>query len=70
MNSTKLKVEEIFADIISRDSLATEQKTKSNTFIAEITLLRAKNSILIFLNLEKKENNDIETSVPPSEYIF
>ena len=36
MDSTKFKVEEIFSDIISKDSISTEQITKLNHFLAKI----------------------------------
>ena len=36
MNSTKFKVEDIFGDIISKDSISLEQKTKPNTFLAKV----------------------------------
>ena len=36
MNSTKIKVEDIFSDIISKDSILTEQKTQLNNFLAKI----------------------------------
>ena len=36
MISTKLKVEDTFGDLISKDSLSPEQITKPNTFSAEI----------------------------------
>ena len=36
MNSTKFKVEDIFGDVISKDSISTEQITKLNNFLAKI----------------------------------
>ena len=36
MNSTKFKVEDIFGDIISKDSISPEQITKLNNFLAKI----------------------------------
>ena len=36
MNSTKFKVEDFFGDILSKDSISLEQKTKPNTFLAKI----------------------------------
>ena len=36
MNSTKFKVEDIFGDIISKDSISPEQITKLNSFLAKI----------------------------------
>ena len=36
MNSTKFRVEDIFGDIISKDSISPEQITKLNNFLAKI----------------------------------
>ena len=36
MNSTSFKVEDIFGDIISKDSISPEQITKLNNFLAKI----------------------------------
>ena len=36
MNSTKFKVEDIFGDIVSKDSISAEQITKLNKFLAKI----------------------------------
>ena len=36
MNSTKFKVEDIFDDVISKDSTSPEQITKLNSFLAKI----------------------------------
>ena len=36
MNLTKLKNEDIFGDIISKDSISPEQITKLNNFLAKI----------------------------------
>ena len=36
LNSTKFKVEDIFVDIISKDSISPEQITKLNNFLAKI----------------------------------
>ena len=36
MNSTKFKVEDIFGDVISKDSISPEQITKLNIFLAKI----------------------------------
>ena len=35
MNSIKFKVEDIFGDVISKDSISPEQKTKLNKFLAK-----------------------------------
>ena len=36
MASTQFKVEDIFGDVISEDSISPEQITKSNNFLAKI----------------------------------
>ena len=36
MDSTKFKVEEIFGDVISKDSISPKQLTKLNNFLAKI----------------------------------
>ena len=36
MNSTKFKVEDIFGDVIRKDSISPEQITKPNIFFAKI----------------------------------
>ena len=36
MDSTKIKVEDIFGDVISKDSISPEQTTKLNNFLAKI----------------------------------
>ena len=36
MNSTKLRVEEIFDNVISKDTISTEQITKLNNFLAKM----------------------------------
>ena len=36
MNSTKFKVEDIFGDVISKDTISQEQITKLNNFLAKI----------------------------------
>ena len=36
MNSTKFKVEDIFGDVISKDTISNEQITKLNNFLAKI----------------------------------
>ena len=36
MNSTKFKVEDIFTDVISKDTISTDQITKLKTFSAKV----------------------------------
>ena len=36
MNSTKFKVEDIFGDVISKDTISTEKITKLNNFLAKM----------------------------------
>ena len=35
MNSTNFKVEDVFGDILSKDSISPEQLTKLNNFLAK-----------------------------------
>ena len=35
MNSTKFRVEDIFGDVISKDTISSEQITKLNNFLAK-----------------------------------
>ena len=35
MDSTKFKVEDVFGDVISQDSISPEQKTKLDTFFSQ-----------------------------------
>ena len=44
MNSTKFKVEDVFGDIISKDSISPEQKTKLNNIIS-------RNKVIININI-------------------
>ena len=37
MSSTKFRVEDDFGDVISKDSVSSEQITKLNNFLARIT---------------------------------
>ena len=43
MNSTKFKVEDIFGDVISKDSISPEQITKLNSFLAKKCNFKHKN---------------------------
>ena len=36
MKKTRFKVEDIFGDVISKDSISPEQITKPNNFLAEL----------------------------------
>ena len=36
MKNTQFKVEDVFGDVISKDSISPEQITKLNTFLAKI----------------------------------
>ena len=36
MSSTKFKVEDVFGDVVSKESISTEQITKLNNFLAKI----------------------------------
>ena len=65
MDSTKFKVEDIFGDVISKDSISPEQITKLNTFFS-------KNNVSVIVNIKinlfkprKKKNFDFEPTAPP-----
>ena len=36
MKNTQFKVEDVFTDVISKDTISTEQITKSNNFLAKM----------------------------------
>ena len=66
MNSTKFKVENIFGEIISKDSISPEQITKLDSFFSQNNV---NNNFSIKINLfkpKKKANIDIEPSAPPA----
>ena len=66
MNSTKFKVEDIFGDVISKDSISTEQITKLNNFFSK---KKVKININIKINLFKPRKEKIknyEPSAPPA----
>ena len=39
MNSTQYKVEDVFGDVINKDNISQEQRTKLNNFLAKIMLM-------------------------------
>ena len=64
MDSTKFKVEDIFGDVISKDSISTEQITKLNNF--------SENNVSVNINIKfnffkprKEKNKNYEASAPP-----
>ena len=56
MNSTKFKVEDVFGDIISKNSVSPEQITKPNNLWAIKMGRLTQKSSLTFLNLKRKGN--------------
>ena len=66
MDSTKFKVEDIFGDVISKDSISTEQITKLNNFFS-------KNNVSVNINFKinlfkprKQKYIDIIPIAPPA----
>ena len=64
MDSTKFKVEDIFGDVISKDSISPEQITKLNNFFVNINI----NFKFNFFKNRKDKIKNIEPSAPPPEY--
>ena len=65
MTSTKFKVEDFFGDIISKDSISTEQITKLNSFFSQNDVNINIKINFNFFKPKKKKNIDIEPSAPP-----
>ena len=65
MNSTKLKVEDFFGDVISKDSNSTEQMTKVNNFFCK-NIMKINITIKFILFKPRKEKvKKFEPSAPP-----
>ena len=65
MDSTKFKIEYIFGDVISKDSISPEQRTKLNNFFSQN---KVNINFSIKINLFKPKKNkyiDIEPSALP-----
>ena len=65
MDSTKFKVEDVFGDVISRDSLSPEQITRLNNFFSQNHVNININNKLNFFKPKKIKIFDIEPSAPP-----
>ena len=69
MDSTKFKVEDIFGDVISKDSISPEQITKLNNFFSKHYVNIHINVKLNFFKPGKEQIENYEPSAPP-EYNF
>ena len=65
MKNIQFKVEDIFTDVISKDTISTEQITKLNNFLAKIMWIKNKNIKINFFKPRKKKNIYILPSAPP-----
>ena len=65
MNSTKFEVEDIFGDVISKDSIAPEQSTKLNKIFGKNNVSVNINIKFNFFKPSKKSNIDYQPSSPP-----
>ena len=65
MNSTKFKVEDFYGDVISKDSISTEQRTRLNIFFSQNNVnIDFRLKINLFKH-KKKKNIDNQPSAPP-----
>ena len=64
MKNTQFKAEDIFGDIISKESISPEQKTKQNFFSQKIVNINFSKKINLF-KPRKKNNTNIESIAPP-----
>ena len=65
MNSTKFKVEDIFGDVISKDSMSPEQITKLDIFFSKYNVNININIKFNFFKTRKKSNIDYQPNAPP-----
>ena len=65
MRNTSLKVEDVFGDVISKDSISPEQITKLNNFFSKNNVSVNINIKFIFLKPRKEKNKNYEPSAPP-----
>ena len=66
MDSTKFKVEDIFGDIISKDSISPEQITKLNNFFGKNNVNINFSKKINLFKPKKKNNIDYHPSAPPA----
>ena len=65
MDSTKFKVEDIFGDVISKDSISPEQITKPNNFFSKNNVNIIINNKFNFFKNSKVKIKNFEPSAPP-----
>ena len=65
MKNNKFKVEDVFGDVISKDSISPEQITKLNNSFSQNNLSVNINIKINLFKPRKKKNIDIEPSAPP-----
>ena len=66
MNSTKFQVEDIFGDVISKDTISTEQITKLNNFFSQNDVNININIKFNFFKPRKEKIKNYEPSAPPA----
>ena len=69
MDSTKFKVEDIFGNVISKDSISLEKITKVNNFFSKNNVNINMNNKINLFKPRKEKNKNYEPSAPP-EYDF
>ena len=65
MTSTQFKVEDIFGDTISKDSISPEQITKPNNFFSKNNVNTNINKKINFFKPRKEKIKNNEPSAPP-----
>ena len=65
MNSTKFKVEDLSGDVISKDSITTEQINKLKKFFSKKNVNINKIIKITFFKPRRKKISDIEPSASP-----
>ena len=65
LKNTQFKVEDVFGDVISKDSISPEQITKLNNFLSQNNVNININIKFNFFKPRKKNNINIEPSAPP-----
>ena len=65
MKNTQFRVEDIFTDVISKDTISTEQIMKLNNFFSQNDVNINININFNFFKPRKKSNIDYQPSAPP-----
>ena len=65
MKNTQFKLEDIFTDVISRDTISKEQRTKLKNFFSEIDVNINIKINFNFFKPRKEKNIDFLPSAPP-----